>query len=265
MKSEAQLRADPGLRAERMLFRNVPAAETTHVALEHAYRSPLRAERAGGDFAVARRRPDGTTTLMVTDLWAKSDEADHYTSHMKRAFNIISLTVQSPARILSMLNRVFSRELHVQCAPEGTASAVVVTWDGWGKLRYASAGTDAALLFRGSDYHRHLEATGPLLGLIENAEYEEQGLTFRFGDLLVACTDGITEARDDSHALLGTGGLATIMHKLIRANERPTCEDLMEHVAAWSGTEFYDDATVVFANFMPPERAVANISVSIWR
>jgi hypothetical protein len=59
----------------------------------------LRAERAGGDFALARRRPDGTTTLMVTDLRAKGAEADHYASRMKRAFNIISVMVQSPACI----------------------------------------------------------------------------------------------------------------------------------------------------------------------
>jgi serine phosphatase RsbU (regulator of sigma subunit) len=244
-----------------MLFRNVPAGETAHVTIQHAYRSPQRAERAGGDFALARRRPDGTTTLMVADLWAKGAEAEHYASRMKRAFNIISVTVQSPARMLSLLNRVFVQELVSQRAPEGSASAVVVTWDGWGKLLYASAGTDATLLFRGSDYHRHLEPTGPLLGLIENAGYAEQGLTFRLGDLLVACTDGITEARDENRAFLGTGGLAAIMHKLIRANRLPACEDLMKHVAAWIGNDFHDDATAVFANCAPPAGAYANVSV----
>jgi sigma-B regulation protein RsbU (phosphoserine phosphatase) len=248
-----------------MLFRNVPAGETTQVAFQHAYRSPRRAERAGGDFALARHRPDGTTTLMVADLWAKGAEAEHYASRMKRAFNFISVTVQSPARMLSLLNRVFAQELQSQCEREGSASAVVVTWDGWGKLLYASAGTDATLLFRGSDYHRHLEPTGPLLGLIETAGYTEQGLTFRLGDLLVACTDGITEARDENHTFLGTGGLAAIMHKLMRTKRLPACDDLMEHVAAWIGSDFHDDATAVFANCAPAGGPAANASVSIWR
>lgn len=226
------------------------------VVLQHAYRSPRDARRAGGDFALARRYRDGAITFIVTDLWAKGAEAEHYASCMQHAFDIISLTVLSPARMLSLLNRFLVEELQSRAETEGSASALVVNCDACGKLRYAAAGTDAALLFRGSDWQRQLEATGPLLGIHACASYFEQGFTFRFGDVLVLCTDGITEARDggDRRALLGIGGLAEIMSKLIGANGLPKCDDLMEHVAAWIGGDFDDDATAVFASPQPADR-----------
>jgi serine phosphatase RsbU (regulator of sigma subunit) len=221
-----------------------------NVALQHAHRSPTDLQRAGGDFALAHRFLDGTTTFIVMDLWAKGAEADHYVALMQSSYDAISLAVRSPARVLSRLNRIFVDELRSRADTEGSASAFVITCDAAGQLRYAAAGTDAALLFRGPDHHRHLEPTGPLLGLWERAGYYEQGFTFRLGDLLVVCTDGITEAHARGHnrSQLGTRGLSEIMRKLIRAKVLPSCEDLMEYVGTWIGGDFHDDATAVIAN-----------------
>lgn len=220
------------------------------VALQHGYRSPRDLQRAGGDFALVRRFLDGTTTFIVMDLWAKGSEADHYVSRMQSAFSAISLAVRSPAGVLSRLNRVLVEELQSRSATEGSASAFVVTCDAAGQLRYAAAGTDAALLFHGPDHHRHLEATGPLLGLWDRAGYFEQGFAFQLGDLLVVCTDGITEAHPRGHTrcLLGTRGLSEIMRTLIRTKVSPSCDDLLENVGTWMGGDFHDDATAVIAN-----------------
>jgi serine phosphatase RsbU (regulator of sigma subunit) len=229
------------------IFRSLKR-RTIRPVLQHAYRSPNDAQRAGGDFVVARRHFDRTITFMVTDLWAKAGEANYYAYHLENTFRKLSLTVLSPARMLSHLDHEFSRHLRVRSDIEGTASAFVVTCDTNGKVRYAAAGTDTALLFRGSARHLHLESTGPLLGFDNTQRFSEKRFTFQPDDLLVVCTDGITEARSGwpERSQLGTRGLAGILQQLIRTKGRPTCDDLMERVGDWVDGEFQDDATAVF-------------------
>jgi serine phosphatase RsbU (regulator of sigma subunit) len=229
------------------MFRSLKR-RTIRPVLQHAYRSPNDALRAGGDFVVARRHFDRTITFMVTDLWAKAGEANFYADRMEYTFRKLSLTVLSPAHMLAHLDREFSRHLRVRSDIEGSASAVVVTCDTNGKVRYAAAGTDTALLFRGPARHLHLESTGPLLGFDNAQRYSEKGFTFHPDDLLVVCTDGVTEARSGwpDRSRLGTRGLAGILQQLISTKGRPTCEDLMERVGDWVGGEFQDDATAVF-------------------
>ena len=42
-----------------------------------------------------------------------------------------------------------------------------------------------------------LEAGGPVIGLLESCEYEQRTLTMQPGDILLAFTDGISEAMTD--------------------------------------------------------------------
>jgi serine phosphatase RsbU (regulator of sigma subunit) len=229
----------------------------TRIRLAHslAYRSPADPRRAGGDFVLSRTHRDGTLTLLLADLWAKAAEAQHYVHRLSCAFDSLSRTVQSPARLLARMNSRFVDELRSRNCLEGSASAFAFTCDVRGTLSYAAAGTDAAMLFRGAHSHEHFEPTGPLLGLRDFANYHNRYVSFQRGDVLVACTDGITEARNriGGGTLLGTYGLATIVRKLRCENAMPDCDDMMAHVARWSGDDFQDDATAVCIGALAPD------------
>jgi serine phosphatase RsbU (regulator of sigma subunit) len=222
-------------------------ATRIRLTLSHAYRSPADPRRAGGDFVLSRTHRDGALTLMLADLWAKAAEAQHYAHRLACAFDSVSQTVHSPARLLARINNRFVDELESLGCVEGSASAFAFTCDVRGNLFYAAAGTDAAILFHGPRSHEHFEPTGPLLGLGYFADYYNRYVSFGRGDVLVACTDGITEARNASAGgdLLGTYGLATIVRKLQRRDAPPNCDDVMTHVARWIGNDFQDDATAV--------------------
>jgi len=60
-------------------------------------------------------------------------------------------------------------------------------------LRYVNAGHNPPVLLRGGD-RILLEATGSVVGLLQNVEFEERSLTLSPGDALIAYTDGISEA-----------------------------------------------------------------------
>ncbi len=64
------------------------------------------------------------------------------------------------------------------------------------KLRYVNAGHVPPALIRADGAIEYLELGGMIVGLFPGVEYECGMVELRAGDVLVACTDGITEAMD---------------------------------------------------------------------
>ncbi|MBV9302572.1 MAG: SpoIIE family protein phosphatase [Acidobacteriaceae bacterium] len=66
------------------------------------------------------------------------------------------------------------------------------------ELRYVNAGHNPPFLLRGNEADAsqalRLEAGGPVIGLLQSAPYVEASLSLRSADLLLAYTDGISEA-----------------------------------------------------------------------
>jgi len=61
-------------------------------------------------------------------------------------------------------------------------------------LTYVNAGHNPPLIFRADGSVFRLEAGGPVVGLLPGFQYEQALVDLRSGDLLVAFTDGISEA-----------------------------------------------------------------------
>ena len=60
-------------------------------------------------------------------------------------------------------------------------------------LTYVNAGHNAPLVLRGREVI-HLEATGTVIGLLEDAVYEQAAVQLAVGDVVILFTDGISEA-----------------------------------------------------------------------
>ncbi len=63
-------------------------------------------------------------------------------------------------------------------------------------LRYVNAGHVPPVVIRSNGSHEWLETGGMVVGLLPDARYECGSVALGRGDLLIACTDGITEAMD---------------------------------------------------------------------
>ena len=87
-----------------------------------------------------------------------------------------------------------------------------------------------------------------MLGFFPEAEYEQETVILRPGDLLVAYTDGITEP-ENSYG--GEFGEERLLEVLTRVQDRPTREvaqAVLEAVHAWSADpEVRDDMTLLVA------------------
>ena len=88
-----------------------------------------------------------------------------------------------------------ARLLYARTSAESFATAFLGVLDpATGRLRYANAGHNPALLVRASGEVERLLATGTPLGVLPAARYTVAEVTLAQGEFLVLYTDGIVEA-----------------------------------------------------------------------
>lgn len=117
-----------------------------------------------------------------------------------------------------------------------------------GRCRYASAGHNPALVVRAEGTVEHLPRTGPLIGLAEGPRPTAR-TTLGAGDLLVAYTDGVVEARDDA----GEQWLVERLEELLLEHRAEPPDKVAElalaQVLTHCGGRCTDDATMVVVRF----------------
>ncbi len=123
------------------------------------------------------------------------------------------------------------------------------------RLTYVNAGHNAPALLRpgakGVEVVR-LEAGGPVIGLIEDCVYEQSTLDLRPGDILLAFTDGISEAmnHDDEE-----WGEERLIERLARCPEMPAAAlvDCLVKAADEfaAGAPQHDDMTLLILKVLP--------------
>jgi hypothetical protein len=107
----------------------------------------------------------------------------------------------------------------------------------------AAAGVEGGLLFGRRSPHVHLGATGPLLGIAERSQFQERSMQFLPGDVLVAYTDGVTEARGRAGAPpFGSSGLVRSMRELYPGE--PSIRALWNKIGRYTGRVYHDGATL---------------------
>jgi sigma-B regulation protein RsbU (phosphoserine phosphatase) len=82
-----------------------------------------------------------------------------------------------------------------------------------GSLLYVNAGHEYPILVNSAGVRAKLDTTGPLVGVFPEAQFEIASASIEPGDMLVAFTDGVTEARNASGELFGRERLYALMEQ----------------------------------------------------
>ena len=120
-------------------------------------------------------------------------------------------------------------------------------------LTYINAGQTPPLLRRRAGDIESLTTGGMALGMFDRATYEAADLTLNPGDLLVAYSDGVTEAEDPGGTPFDEVGL----RQLIETHHDETLDELGETIVAAvvahaDRVRLADDLTVLAARRLPP-------------
>ncbi len=115
-----------------------------------------------------------------------------------------------------------------------------------GDLRYVNGGHNPPLLVRPDGTFQRLESTGPMVGLLPGATFEQGHSAMRPGDVLIAFTDGLVEAESLAGEELGDAALA----KVVSDRPEASADELLEAILVCAfqhmeGNGFRDDVTLL--------------------
>ena len=118
-----------------------------------------------------------------------------------------------------------------------------------GVLTYVNGGHNPPMLFRqstdGAEVVR-LDAGGPVIGLMEGCVYRQGSVTLERGDVLVAYTDGVSEAMNSVDEEWGEERLKQAVRPNRSASARELIDRLMTSADAFvSGAPQHDDMTLI--------------------
>jgi sigma-B regulation protein RsbU (phosphoserine phosphatase) len=116
-----------------------------------------------------------------------------------------------------------------------------------GDLWYVCAGHPSPILIRQSGEAICLASPGFPVGLLPDAEYQDQCLQLQPGDRLYVYTDGVTEAADAKEEQFG---VERCVRQLVRdrlLTLPQSLESLVAALAGWRGSSILDDDITLLA------------------
>jgi len=199
-------------------------------------------EYASGDYVDIFDAGPGRTALVLGDVSGHGIGAALFVSSA-RALLRSGLSEGEPLeRVVSRTNRFLCRDM--QHGRFLTLFAGIHD-DAAGRLEFVNAGqTPPLLLHEGSV--SLLRRTGIPLGVLEEACYDRTGeAAFDDGATLLACTDGVTEARDSGGDLFGLDRLSSLLSQHGSLPPALLVDRIRETILAYSAGATDDDLTIL--------------------
>ncbi len=199
----------------------------------------------GGDFFDYVDLPTGRFAFILGDVAGKGSPAALLAAAVLGMFSAEATYQTGAATLITRLNTgLFRRAIE---------SRFLTTFYGMigpdGAFTYCNAGHNAPLLVSGSEIRR-LETGGVVLGLFEHASFEEESLTLKPGDLIIAFSDGVTEALDPSGEEFTDDRLLACARAHLGEHPQQVLDALLADVRAFCADATQsDDVTVVMVRY----------------
>jgi len=192
-----------------------------------------------GDFYDLILLPEGRWGIAIGDVADKGAGAALF---MALGWSLIrtclAIHPSQPARALEEVNR---RILEDTRSEQFVTVFLGVLDPATGVLEYGNAGHCPSLLIRGSGEVERLTLTGMALGVREEETWEQRRISLEAGDLVVAYTDGVTEARNEQGKLFGMERLQRAAAEGVQRGAAEVTEKILADVGAFAEREHLED------------------------
>ena len=222
----------------------LPASRYSGAGFDVAATSvPCRA--IGGDFFDYFHLARGGFAFVLGDVAGKGPPAALLASLPQGVFTANAFRDGTPAGLLSQANEALLR----RAIEARFATAVYAVLDRRGRLTYSNAGHNPPFLV-GKSGVRRLECGGMVVGAFEGTVFDEETYQLESGDVLVAYSDGLTEARDPGGDEFGEERLLSCVQANCTLSPPDLMECLLSTVHQFSaGTAQGDDLTVLVMRY----------------
>jgi len=223
-----------------------PRLEGQGWRISHVYR-PF--EHLAGDFLAVHSRADGRRMIFIADVSGHGTSAALTTAMAKTAFHRASLSVDTPAELLTTINR----ELVGIVPPGQFMTAVAAIFDpGRRQVMMASAGHPYPLLVRDGQVEVVEHENEMLLLVLEDLEYSRHTtIELPPGDRLLLYTDGAIEAINPDGNRLDVAGLCRLVEEVAQQDQPDFLKAVSEILDRHILSRFHDDVALLCIESLP--------------
>ncbi len=221
----------------------LPQAAPSVPGYQIAYRWSA-AREVGGDFCDFVALPDGRLGLLIADVSGKGIPAALYMMFARTLLRAVAFSGRAAAAMLMRTNQLI--------VADSTSDYFVTVYysildPAEHRLVYASAGHNLALYAPADGAPpRGLTTRGIPLGVVPEAQIEQQALALAPGDVVLFYTDGVTDAMNAADEEFGAERLAELLHALRERPAEEIADAIAAAVRAFAGdVAQYDDFTMI--------------------
>lgn len=204
------------------------------------YRSATRAAKVGGDFYDLFELEHNRVGIIIGDVSGKGLGAASLTSLVKNSIKAYCYDFNSPAMVMAKTN-----ELLRNMTKEDMFITVFLGLlnTGSGRLNYCIAGHPPPVIRRHNGETDYLPISSPAIGAMSGLSFQEENEELGRGDVIIAYTDGVTEARRDDEFYGENRLIETITNKSVAAKDYPKL--LFDDIFQFTRGELADDVAVL--------------------
>ncbi|ADW69861.1 PP2C family protein-serine/threonine phosphatase [Granulicella tundricola] len=209
------------------------------------------ARTVSGDYYDVLPLSETRIAICLADVSGKGISAALITANLQATLRAFAPEEPSPANLCRRLNQAL-------CASLPTGRFVTMAYGILDRrhmtLTYELAGHNSPILLRGKEVIT-LEGTGPVLGILPNATFEDHTIHLQPGDRLLLTTDGITEAFNPTNDEGGEEEFGESRVIAAAQSGQQTAHairtNIMTAVTTFAAGNFHDDASLLIVHLQP--------------
>jgi phosphoserine phosphatase RsbU/P len=203
----------------------------------------------GGDYYDFIELSPGELGIAIGDVSGKGIPAALLMASLRASLR--GQTIQ-PSRDLARLMANVNRLVYEGSTSNRYATFFYAEYDSAARLlRYVNAGHNPPLVFRQGCEVMRLDIGGPVVGLLPGFPYQQGTIQLHAGDLLVAFTDGISEAMNSADEEWGEARLIEYVRKVPVIPADPLMKRIVAGVDEFvAGAPQHDDMTIIVARIV---------------
>ena len=237
-RKELMDRAEVGRIVQEGLLAEIPK-RAVGLEIGHVYLSARERAQLGGDFLDFFTVGSDGATFVIGDLAGHGLEAAADSVMLRSLFRGFMREKPDMQDAMARLNRVLTSELKSGLF----ATALAVTYDLSGTVSLVSAGHPYPVVWDG--HCRMLEIEGAALAIDRSSSYALERFALPEGGMLVAYTDGLTEAKGIALERFGDKRIIDAIEEMAGLPARQVAEHLVDNALRHTGGHFQDDVVVL--------------------
>ena len=209
------------------------------------YRVAEAGTEIGGDFYDIFEVSEGAWTVVIGDVCGRGPEAAALTGLMRHSVRVAAMHESRPSKVLGQTNEAILDQID----DTRFCTAALIHLDagssnGRVHISASSAGHPCPVVVRPDGRVEPIDCAGTLLGVLPNPPLVDASLELEAGCLIVAYTDGVTEARS-GHDQFGEARLYAVLADAAGQSAEEVAARVDEAVAAFQDASNDDLAVLV--------------------